>query len=147
VFNVHPMTVTIKMGSLFQRVSATFATSFGFLALLLAGVGIYGVVAYATRQRTREIGIRMALGAEKGRILSLVLQQGFRLAACGVGAGMLLSLGLTRLVRSQLYGVTATDALTFAIVALLLAIVALAACYIPAWRATKIEPNVALRWE
>jgi len=147
VFNVHPMTVTMRLGSIFQRVSATFATSFGMLALLLAGVGIYGVVAYATRQRTREIGIRMALGAEKGRIFALVLRQGFRLAVVGVGAGMAMSFALTRLVRSQLYGVTATDALTFAMVALLLAGVALAACYIPAWRATKIEPTVALRCE
>jgi len=147
VFNVHPMTVTMRLGSIFQRVSATFATSFGMLALLLAGVGIYGVVAYATRQRTREIGIRMALGAEKGRIFALVLRQGFRLAVIGVGAGMAMSFALTRLVRSQLYGVTATDAFTFAMVALLLAGVALAACYIPAWRATKIEPTVALRCE
>ena len=147
VFNVHPMTVTIKLGSIFQRVSATFATSFGVLALLLAGVGIYGVVAYATRQRTREFGIRMALGAEKRQIFSLVLLQGFRLAVFGLGVGMALSFVLTRLVRSQLYGVTATDVPTFAMVALLLAAVALTACYVPAWRATKIEPIVALRCE
>ena len=147
VFNVHPMTETMKLGSIFQRVSATFATSFGILALLLAGVGIYGVVAYTTRQRTREIGIRMALGAEKGRILALVLRQGVRLAIAGVGVGMALSLALTRFVRSQLYGVTSTDTFTFATVALLLAAVALAACYIPAWRATKVEPTVALRCE
>ena len=147
VFDVHPMTVTMKLGSIFQRVSATFATSFGILALLLAGVGIYGVVAYATRQRTREIGIRMAIGAKKTDIFRLVLSQAFRLAVVGLAVGLTLSLAVTRLLKSQLYGVSATDLLTFAAVAVLLAAVTLAACYIPAYRATKIEPTVALRWE
>ncbi len=147
LFSVHPMTVTMRLGSIFQRVAATFASSFGVLAMLLAAVGIYGVVAYTTRQRTREIGIRMALGAEKGQIFRLVLRQGFRLALVGVGLGMLLSLVLTRFLKSQLYGVAATDTLTFATVALLLSGMTLAACYIPARRATKIDPTIALRCE
>ena len=147
LFDVHPLTVTMRFGSIFQRVAATFASSFGVLAMLLATVGIYGVVAYTTRQRTREIGIRMALGAEKGRIFLLVLRQGFRLAVVGLTIGILLSLLLTRFLRTQLYGVSATDPLTFATVAAALAAVALAACYIPARRATKIEPTVALRCE
>ena len=147
VFNVHPMKVTMRMGSIFQRVAATFASCFGFLALLLATVGIYGVVAYTTRQRTREIGIRMALGAEKGDIFRLVLRQGFYLAAVGLGVGIAVSFGVTRFIKSALYGVGATDAVTFAAVALTLIAVTLAACYIPARRATKVEPTAALRCE
>ena len=147
VFNVHPMKMTMRMGSIFQRVAATFASCFGLLALLLATVGIYGVVAYTTRQRTREIGIRMALGAEKGDIFRLVLRQGFYLAAIGLGIGMTLSFALTRFIKSALYGVGATDALTFAAVALTLIVVTLAACYIPARRATKVQPTAALRCE
>ena len=147
LFNVNPLKVTMQLGSIFERLAATFAGSFGLLALLLAGVGIYGVVAYTTRQRTREMGIRMALGAERGQILLLVLRQGFRLALAGLAVGMVLSLALTRFLKSRLYGVTATDALTFAIVAAVLSAVALAACYIPARRASKIEATIALRCE
>ena len=147
LFDVHPLTVTMRLGSIFQRVAATFASSFGLLALLLAAVGIYGVVAYSTRQRTREIGIRMALGADKRQIFTLVLRQGFRLVLMGLAAGTVLSLVLTRFLTSQLYGVSAMDPLTFATVAALLSAVTLAACYIPARRATKIEPTVALRCE
>jgi ABC-type antimicrobial peptide transport system permease subunit len=128
-------------------VAVTFASSFGFLALLLAAVGIYGVVAYTTRQRTREIGIRMALGAQKGDVFRLILGQGSRLALAGVAVGIALSLAVTRFLKSQLYGVSATDALTFAAVGLLLAAVALAACYIPARRATQVEPTTALHCE
>ncbi|HEV2491578.1 MAG TPA: ABC transporter permease [Terriglobia bacterium] len=147
VFNVNPLTVTMRLGSIFERIAAAFAGSFGLLAMLLAGVGIYGVVAYTTRQRTREIGIRMALGAEKGQIFRLVLRQGFRLALAGLAVGLALSLALTRFLKSELYGVSATDTLTLASVAVLLSAVALVACYIPARRATKIRPAVALRCE
>jgi predicted permease len=147
LFNVYPMTETMRLGSVFQRVAATFASSFGVLAMLLAAVGIYGVAAYRTRQRTHEIGIRMALGAEKGHILRLVMQQGIRLSVVGLGIGIMLSLVLTRFLKSQLYGVGATDALTFVFVTLLLCAVTLAACYIPARRATKVDPTVALRAE
>jgi len=147
LFNVNPLTVTMKFGTIFEHVAATFAGSFGLLAMLLAAVGIYGVVAYATRQRTREIGIRMALGAEKVQIYRLVLGQGLRLMLAGLVVGMALSLAVTRLLKSKLYAVGSTDALTFASVAVLLSVVTLIACHIPARRATSIEPTVALRCE
>jgi putative ABC transport system permease protein len=147
LFNVNPLTVTMKFGTIFEHVAATFAGSFGLLAMLLAAVGIYGVVAYTTRQRTREIGIRMALGAEKVQIYRLVLGQGLRLMLAGLVVGMALSLIVTRLLKSKLYAVGSTDALTFASVAVLLSVVTLIACHIPARRATSIEPTVALRCE
>jgi predicted permease len=147
LFNVNPLSVTMQLGSLFQRVAVTFAGSFGLLAMLLAAVGIYGVVAYTTRQRTREIGIRVALGAERRGIYSLVLGQGFRLILAGLVVGTVLALALTRLLKAQLFGVSETDTLTFTSVGLLLAVVALIACHIPARRATRVDPMVALRHE
>ncbi len=147
LFDVNPMTVTMQFGVIFQRISAVFAGSYGLLAMLLAAVGIYGVVAYTTRQRTREIGIRMALGAERVDIFRLVLGQGLRLALAGLAIGVALSFVVTRFVRRALYGVGPTDALTFVAVALALTFVMLAACYIPARRATQIEPIIALRCE
>lgn len=147
LFNVTTLTESMQMGSIFQRIGATFASSFGFLALVLAGIGIYGVVSYSTRQRTHEIGIRMALGAERGDVLRLVLRQGLRLTLVGIAVGLAVSLAVTRLLRGALFGVTPTDALTYASVALLLCAVALLASYIPARRATKVNPMAALRCE
>ena len=147
LFNVNPLSVTMQLGSLFQRVAVTFAGSFGLLAMLLAAVGIYGVVAYSTRQRTREIGIRVALGAEKEGIYRLVLGQGFRLILAGLVVGTALAVAFTRLLKTQLFGVSETDAITFASVGLLLAVVALIACHVPARRATRVDPMVALRYE
>ena len=105
------------------------------------------MLSYAVRRRLREIGIRMALGAQARDVLRMILGYGAKLAAIGVGIGALSAFGLTRLMTSQLFGITATDPVTFATVALLLVLIALAACYLPARRATKVDPMVALRYE
>ena len=145
LYNIGTLKANMHMGNGFERIAVDFAGSFGVLALLLATVGLYGVVAYTTSQRTHEIGIRMALGAEKSTIFGQVLVQGLRLSLLGVLIGIGGSLLLTRFLRSLLYGVTVTDWLTFAIVVTTLAVVALLASYLPAWRATRVLPMVALR--
>jgi ABC-type antimicrobial peptide transport system permease subunit len=119
--------------------------SFAGVALLLALIGIYGVIAYSVAQRTQELGIRRALGAQQSDILWLVVGHGFRLGAVGVALGIAGALGLTRLMATLLFHVSATDPATFVIVALLFLLVALAASYVPARRATKIDPMEALR--
>jgi putative ABC transport system permease protein len=136
-----------QLASFIQRLAGTFVGAFGLLSLVLAAVGIYGVTSYTTRQRTREIGIRMALGATREDVLRLVLGRTLRLTLTGVALGLLAAFGLTRFLSSQLLGVTSTDALTFSSVALLLCMVTLAACYIPARRAMRVDPTTALRHE
>jgi predicted permease len=130
-----------------QRFSMSVLGIFALLALALASVGIYGVVSYLAGQRTQEIGIRMALGAKQRDVLLMVLRDGMKLTLAGVIIGCMATLGLTRFMASLLFGVSATDPLTFSAVAILLAIVALVACYIPARRAMRVDPMVALRYE
>jgi putative ABC transport system permease protein len=129
------------------RFSMLLLSIFAALALVLAAVGIYGVMAYAVAQRTREIGVRLALGAQTRDVLSMVLVGGGKLAAFGLALGLVGSLGVNYFLRSQLYGVSSSDPLTYATVAVLLGGVALAACYLPARRATRVDPLVALRYE
>jgi predicted permease len=129
------------------RMGAALLGSFGALALILASIGIYGVLAYSVAQRTSEIGLRMALGAQPGQVLRLVLKQGMLLALTGAAVGVLVALPVAHLASSLLYGVSATDPLTYGSITLLLVGVALLACYLPARRATRIDPLVALRVE
>ena len=147
VFDVTTLELRNQFASFGQRVAGAFVGAFGLLALVLAAVGIYGVTAYSTRQRTHEIGIRIALGAAKHDVVRLVLGHGLRLTLGGVGLGLALSFVLTRFLGSLLLGVTSTDALTFSSVAMLLCAVALLACFLPARRAMRVDPIVALRYE
>jgi putative ABC transport system permease protein len=130
------------------RVLGAIISGFGVFALILAATGIYGVMAYAVSQRTREIGVRMALGAKRGDILKLlVVGQGMWMTAIGIIIGLAGAIGLTQALKGMLFGVNAIELTTFAGVTLLLAVVSLLACYIPARRAAKVDPMVALRYE
>jgi putative ABC transport system permease protein len=147
VFNVRTMEEIVSQNVAPRRFSMLLLTVFAVVALLLASIGIYGMLSYAVAQRTREIGLRMTLGAQRGDVLRLVIAHGMKLALVGVVLGLIAALALTRTMSNLLFGVSATDPVTFVGIALLLALVALLACWVPARRATRVDPMIALRYE
>jgi putative ABC transport system permease protein len=147
VFNVNTMTQLVNDSVATRHITLVLLGLFSALALVLAAIGIYGVIAYSVQQRTHEIGIRMALGAQRTDVLRLVVGHGVKLAALGIAIGVAAAFGLTRLMSSLLFGTGSTDPVTFASAAAILLLVAVAACYIPARRAIAVDPMVALRYE
>jgi putative ABC transport system permease protein len=147
VFDVKTMTDHLGISLLPARLAGSVLGLFGFVALGLATVGIYGVMAQAVRQRTRELGVRVALGARPSDLLSMILAQSMRVAMLGVAIGLVAALGLTRLVASLLYGISPVDPATFVAIPTLLTTVAMLASYVPARWATRVDPMVALRHE
>ena len=147
VYDVHGMEQNVELSLAETRFLALLLGGFAALALILTAIGLYGLLAYSVAQRTREFGIRMALGAQTGSVLANVLRDGVTIVMGGVGIGIVAALAATRLLTSELYGTKAADPLTFATVTSLLLIVALAACYVPARRAARVDPMVALRYE
>jgi len=147
IYSPQTMDEIISLSLATQRFAMMLLASFASLALLLASVGIYGVISYLVAQRTHEIGVRMALGARRWDVLRLILGRGGKLALIGSGVGLVTAFALTRLMAGMIYGIKASDPLTFMVVPVLLVLVALTACYIPARRATKVDPMVALRYE
>ena len=145
IFGMRTLREQINQSLFGDRSMALLSSAFGFLAALLAAVGIYGVMAYSVTQRTREIGVRMALGAQSRNVLQLIIGQGMKLAGIGIAIGLIISFVLMRVMKSVLFNVGTADPLTFAVVALALTMVALLACWIPAQRATRVDPMIALR--
>jgi putative ABC transport system permease protein len=147
VFNVRTMNEIVSKSVAPRRFSMMLLTVFAIVALLLASIGIYGMLSYSVAQRTREIGLRMTLGAQRGNVLRMVIGQGMKLVLIGVVLGLIASFALTRTMKNLLFGVSTTDPFTFVGIALLIAFVALLACWVPARRATKVDPMIALRYE
>ena len=147
ITKIRPMIQVVEESMASSKFNMILMTIFAGVALMMASIGLYGVISYSVSQRTHEIGIRMALGASRPSVLSLVLRNGMTLAVIGVALGVAVALGLTRLMASMLYGVSPTDPLTFIIISLILAGVALVACFVPAHRATRVDPMIALRYE
>ncbi len=147
LYDIRPMEEIVSRSISKQRLTLFLLTAFSALALVLSSVGIYGVISYLTGQRTHEIGVRVALGASRSDVLRMVLGEGMRITLIGVAIGLAAAFGLTRLITTIIYGVGATDPITFATVAILLSAIALFACYIPARRAMRVDPMIALRHE
>jgi ABC-type antimicrobial peptide transport system permease subunit len=147
IFGEQTMDSLISQSLARRQFSMILLLVFASLALLLASVGVYGVISYIVAQRSPEIGLRMALGARPYEVLRLILASGGRLAVAGIAAGIVGAFALTRLMSSLLYGISATDPTTFAGVALLFMLIALSACYVPARRASRVDPAIALRYE
>ncbi|HST24218.1 MAG TPA: FtsX-like permease family protein, partial [Blastocatellia bacterium] len=147
IMNVQLLTQAISNTVAQTRFYTLLFALFGIIGLILTLTGIYGVISYTVSQRTQEIGIRMALGAQAGDVLKMLVGHGMVLTAIGIAIGIAMAVALTRLMSNLLFGVSTTDPLTFAVIVLLLALVALLACWIPARRATKVDPVIALRYE
>jgi putative ABC transport system permease protein len=147
IYSLKTMSDMVGESLVRPRFLSVLLMAFSGIALALAGVGIYGVMAYSVSQRTQEIGVRMALGASTGQVLKMVLGQGAKMTAVGIAIGLGGAFVLTRLIAKLLFEVSVTDPMTFAGVVVLLSVVALLACYIPARRATKVDPMIALRYE
>jgi predicted permease len=147
VFDVHTMDELISEAGARRRFQTSLLSIFAAIALALALVGIYGLMTYSVKQRTPELGIRMTLGASRARVLGMVLRQGVGVTAIGVALGIGGALALTRVLEASLYGVKATDPITFYAVPALILLVSAAACLAPAWKATRIDPAIALRYE
>ena len=145
VFDVKTMNEHMRLSLFPARIAATILGGFGVLALILTAIGIYGVTSYTVAQRTREIGIRMALGADRAGVARMVVGQGMKLAAIGLAIGVVFALMLTRFMSGLLFGVSPSDPITYAIIPAILGGVALGACLAPARRATSVDPTVALR--
>jgi len=147
VFNVRTMEQIVDQSVAPRRFSMLLLAVFAVVALALAIIGIYGMLSYAVAQRTREIGLRMTLGAQRTDVMRLVIGHGMKLAIAGVILGLIASFALTRTMKTLLFGVSATDPVTFGLITLVLVVVALLACWIPARRATRVNPIEALRYE
>jgi ABC-type antimicrobial peptide transport system permease subunit len=146
-YNVRTLTDHLDVPLFPYRMAAVVLGCFGVLAVVLAAIGIYGVMSFVVANRTREVGVRVALGAARSDVLLLIMKQGMSLALIGLAAGLLVGFGAARLIVKLLFGVNPTDPITFIGVTILLGLVAGLACYIPARRATKVDPLVALRYE
>jgi putative ABC transport system permease protein len=147
MFNVKTLEQHIGLSLYLERMAATLLSIFGLLALSLAALGLYGVMSYSVNQRTRELGIRISIGAKRRDVLKLVLGQTLVLAAVGIAGGLVTAIAVTRFAASLLYGISPADPATFTLIAVLLLLVSLMAGYFPARRATRIDPTIALRSE
>lgn len=147
IFNVRPMEYLIADAQSERRLTLQLFATLAALALVLAAIGIYGVMSYSVEQRTREIGIRIAIGARRDNLMRWILGQGMRMALLGMGIGTAITFASTRLINSLLFGVSVTDPFTFAVIGILLALIAMLACWMSARRATKVDPLITLRSE